>query len=134
VTDDTNPIVKTLIELRNKFYAHHASREVVSATDLHHEYPVTKAQVTELLSRAHEIVNRYTLKFSANAYSAQIVGHDDYQTVIGAIHWDVECRRAEVRGQTAVRRTLRPMWEEVDRRRREEDGSAARGAPRDRGN
>jgi len=125
VSASTNPTVETLVGLRHKFYAHRASREVVNATDLSQEYPLTKAQVTELLARARELVNRYIQQFDANVYSAQIVGHDDYRTVIEAVHWDLERRRTETHRQS-VRVDLRAAWEEVVRRTREDEAPPVR--------
>jgi hypothetical protein len=46
VSEGSNPTVKTLATLRDKFFAHRDSREVMRATDLFASYPITNNQVT----------------------------------------------------------------------------------------
>lgn len=96
VSEGSNPMVRNLVGLRNKLYAHRASREVLNATDLSATYPLTSADVHDLLHCGMEIVNRYSQLFSAQAYSAQMIGHDDYKTVLGALRADLERRDAEI--------------------------------------
>lgn len=117
VSEATNPVVATLVGLRNKYYAHRGSREVVDATDFAVEYPLTKSQVSELLDGARKIVNHYSSLYSANTYSAQIVGHDDYKTIIEALHWDLARRDSDTRRQE-IRVDLKKAWDEVAQRER----------------
>jgi hypothetical protein len=118
VSKNTNAKVQVLVDLRNKFYAHRASRDVVAATDFATEYPLTKGDVTELLTTALEIVNRYSNLFHAQSYSSQMVGRDDYRTVIDAVHWDLKRRDSELH-RAGIRRDLNAAWEEAKAKARD---------------
>jgi hypothetical protein len=89
---DTNPAVKTLVDLRNKLFAHRAPKEVIEATDLSAKYPLTPAAAEQLLQRGIEIANRYGQLFHAQTASTKIIGHDDYHSVIDAVRSDLERR------------------------------------------
>ena len=117
VSRKTNPKVGTLVELRNKFYAHRASRDVVAATDIAAAYPFTKADVTDLLKMGLQILNRYSNLFHAQSYSSQMIGHDDYKTVIEAVHWDIKRHDVEIH-RADIRRDLLAAWDEVQKRAR----------------
>jgi len=55
---------------------------------------ITNEEFENLLSRAAEILNRYSGLFQAEHFSTQIVGHDDYETIFRWIQERVEAERA----------------------------------------
>jgi len=82
---DGNPLVKSLIVLRNNYFAHRSARDVVDPQDLHLRYPLTKEHVETLLKGGLEILNRYSSLFDAHLYADYMVGRDDYQAILGAV-------------------------------------------------
>lgn len=99
VSKTTNPKVNILIELRNALYAHRASKDVLNAADLAASYPLTTADAHDMLHLGMQIVNHYSELFSAQSFSIQIVGHDDYKTVLDALRSDIDRRRSEIERQ-----------------------------------
>lgn len=96
---ESNPLVNSLVGLRNKLFAHRASREVLSETDLAAVYPLTTADAHQLLACGMEMVNRYSQLFSAEIFSTRMVGHDDFRTVLEALRVDLRRRDEEIEAQ-----------------------------------
>ncbi|MBS0417028.1 MAG: hypothetical protein JSR66_04910 [Proteobacteria bacterium] len=80
-----NPSVKSLIVLRNNYFAHRSARDAIEPQDLNLRYPLTKEDVQKLLTGGLEILNRYSALFDAQLYANTIVGRDDYETVLRAV-------------------------------------------------
>lgn len=72
--------VKKLATVRNTHIAHIDSRRFL-ADNLGDSLPSID-ETQALLDRAIQIVNRYSTLFQAKTYSTQIVGHDDFKSVI----------------------------------------------------
>lgn len=86
VTARDNPLVDRLIKgWRNNLLAHIGARPIVQGKDITKKYPVTSEEIGELLTNGMSILNRYSHLFSANTYSTQMVGHDDYNFVLKSI-------------------------------------------------
>lgn len=115
VSPDTNPLVKQLVEARNQLYAHRSARDAIRQVDLAVQYPMTKGQADELLTRAAEIVNCYSQLFAAVVYSTGMIGEDDYKHVFEAIRWDLERRDTEIHRE-GIRRDLYEAWQAAERR------------------
>lgn len=113
VSKESNPKVENLVALRNNFFAHRSSRDVLSGVDMGMAYPLTVADVSELLERGTEIANRYSRLFRAAHHSTQMVGADDYRTVLTALRWHVHSH-GEARREEAVRRALRDDYAKLD--------------------
>ena len=78
-------MVKKLVIWRNNIFAHRTAANVVSQKNIADDYPLSKDDVSELLSRAMSILNRYSSLFRASSYTTQVIGHDDYLYVLETI-------------------------------------------------
>lgn len=85
-----DPLVKTLIIHRHNHVAHLAATNILSASNLHDTHPLTFRDLEELLTRAKTILNRYSSLWSANTYSTQVIGHDDYQFIFKSVEEKVQ--------------------------------------------
>ncbi len=99
--NSTDPLVEKLIIWRNNIIAHKSASNVVKEKDITKDYPITKDEVSELVSRATSILNRYSSLFRASSYSTQIVGHDDYKYVLKAVHEKLRKHREEIDAEIA---------------------------------
>jgi AbiU2 len=84
-TRANNPRVERLIAVRHNFYSHRNAADVVADRSVGAEYPISRDDVAELLRAGMEIVNRYSIAFEAHAYSAKMIGHDDYLSVLKSV-------------------------------------------------
>jgi hypothetical protein len=96
VTRTTNPAVNRLIEARNNYYSHRNAADITSGVDLAAQYQLTREDVADLLRGGMQIANRYNALFRANIFSTQIVGHDDYKSVLKAVREKLERLRREI--------------------------------------
>lgn len=90
-----DPLVKLLVTHRNTALAHLSRKRRLNSTPPRSDEEITNADFENLLSRAVEIVNRYSSLFSAEHFSTQVVGHDDYKTVFLWVQERVELERAK---------------------------------------
>ena len=93
----SDPIVKRLTIHRNTAVAHLSQELKLNGTAVTSQVEITNPEFETLLSRANEIVNRYSSLFSAEYFSTQIVGHDDYKTIFRWIQERVESERSKYR-------------------------------------
>ena len=70
---------------RNNFYAHKSPKNVLNNYKTATDYPLTYANIEELLFGGMKLINRYSNLFRALTSSDQIVGHDDYRFVLDSI-------------------------------------------------
>jgi AbiU2 len=82
VTGEKDPLVRALVDLRNGHLGHRDANAVLGRLDLP---GLDASQVTELLERARDIVNRYKQLYAAATNSVQMVGEDDYRSVLNSI-------------------------------------------------
>jgi hypothetical protein len=90
--DRKNSLVQSLMMWRDNVVAHRNTHYVISQKNLGDDYPLTIENIEELLAKADEILNRYSILFSAGAYSMHIIGEDDYKFVLKSIrdHLDLQ--------------------------------------------
>jgi hypothetical protein len=55
-------------------------------TDITKEYPLNSNEISDLLTRATSILNRYSGLFRASTYLPQVVGHNDYEYILTAVN------------------------------------------------
>lgn len=89
-----NDLVRRLMIHRNNAVAHLSRKRSLAKVGPRKEDEITCQVFEGLLSRADEILNRYSNLFQAETFSTQIVGHDDYETVFRWIQERVEAERA----------------------------------------
>jgi len=87
-------LVRRLVIHRNNAVAHLSRTRSLSQAPPSKGEQITNEEFEDLLSRANEILNRYSGLFQAEHFSTQIVGHDDYETVFRWIQERVEAERA----------------------------------------
>lgn len=80
-----DPLVKTLTINRGSRIMHKSARNVVAERDIGDEHPLTFWDVEGLLERAITILNRYSGFFTANSFSTQVVGYDDYEYIFKCV-------------------------------------------------
>jgi hypothetical protein len=93
VTRATNPIVDRLIDVRHNYYSHRNAADVVAERRVADEHPITRDDVGEMLRGGMEIANRYNEIFRAHFYSTQMVGADDYKSVLKAVRKRIAAQR-----------------------------------------
>jgi hypothetical protein len=98
-----DPLVKKLVTWRHNYVAHRNSDYALNPNDLSSRYPLLFAEIDELLKRALEVGNRYSLLFDASAHSTMMVGRDDYLSVLRAVR----------EGMQADRRRLNEEWKQL---------------------
>lgn len=85
-TAASNPRVKSLLLLRDNFFAHLGASLIKSGESVANGYPLTKDDVAELLATGMEIANRYSVAFRARSYMTKMVGQDDFVQVLEAVN------------------------------------------------
>ena len=80
----SDPLVAKLVAARDKAVAHRDPR-VVLGTLPNPSLALASSDLQELLDRAGQIANRYTHLFRASVYSMNMVGADDFKTVLGYV-------------------------------------------------
>ena len=86
--------VKHLLMWRDKLYAHRDPDKVVSGWTLGENYPLPYKDVNALIDNAFRIVNGYSVTIFGVSYSRQIVGADDYLTLLQTVQQAVETKQA----------------------------------------
>jgi HEPN superfamily AbiU2-like protein len=95
VTRANNAVVDRLINVRHNFYSHRNAKDVVAGQVVGEKYSLTRDDVHELLRGGMRIANHYSVAFSAQSYSTQMVGHDDYIWVLKAVRARLKARQQE---------------------------------------
>ena len=94
-----NPVVSRLYWLRNKQLAHLDLGAVLRGRGP--AASLTRRDVTFLLRRAHEIVNRYSILFQASSHLSKMIGQEDYQSVLRLVRRGLksldDAQRAELK-------------------------------------
>ena len=73
--------------------------EIVLTSNQLADSQITVDDVDNLIERAHRIVVRYTVLFSANSYLTEIVGQDDYTSVLRLMRKGLEAKDDELHTQ-----------------------------------
>jgi AbiU2 len=95
VSRSGNTCVDLLIDVRHNYYSHRNAEDVAVGRIVADEHPLSRDDVGELLRCGMEIANRYSSLFHANLYSTQMVGHDDFIHVLGAVRFKLEASERE---------------------------------------
>lgn len=84
-----DPVVRKLVDLRNKMLSHRDPKFILPAKSSEILELLSSDEIDHVLDLARSIINRYSSLFRASVYSTQIVGHDDYLSVVNAVreHW-----------------------------------------------
>lgn len=93
-----DPLVKKLICLRGNFVAHvnwdhTAGGGVKIKRDL---FALTSDELEALITRAADVLNRYSTLFNQSLWSMDIAGRDDYKGVLEAVRSELERLDAEL--------------------------------------
>jgi len=94
VEDD--PIVKKLVKLRGNIVAHINWNNVAKNLKLGDRFALSFGEIDVLISRASDILNRYSVLFNQESWSTPIVGHDDFQTILKALRGYLERMNVEI--------------------------------------
>jgi len=77
-----NLLVKKLIVWRNNIIAHKSPKILLGKGEILEENALTSDDLTELLDKCFEIYNRYSSLYRASTASRQVIGADDYKSVL----------------------------------------------------
>ncbi len=99
----SDPLVKKLVVWRHNYIAHRNSGYALEPSALSARFPLLFAEIDELLKRALEVGNRYSLLFDASSHSTMMVGGDDYLNILKAVREHRE----------AYERRIKEEWEQL---------------------
>ena len=91
-----NPIVLKLIKWRNNFHAHIGAKVPLGKAGSLKSLRIDKDEINELLDQCFVILNRYMRLYKATSWSRQIIGHDDYLSLLKFLHLGVESYEADI--------------------------------------
>lgn len=83
-------MVQKLGVWRDNYIAHHSSVRALDPEAFQSKNPLSLEEVSALLDRGLEIVNRYSYLFIATTHSTQMVGADDFPNLLKAVRADLE--------------------------------------------
>ena len=109
-----NPIVKKLTIWRNKIYAHRDAQISLGGKRILESNPISGVEIMDLLDQSFKIFNRYSSLYRASSWSRQIVGHDDYQSLLKFLRLGLEKSDEDIARELAGIRE-RTTQESVDR-------------------
>jgi hypothetical protein len=93
---DGDPIVKKLVQLRGNVVAHINWNNIAENLRLGDRFALTFKEIDLLSARATAILNRYSVLFKRTHWSMNILGKDDFRTILEASRRDLKRRHAEV--------------------------------------
>lgn len=88
-----NPLVRKLMIWRNNIVAHKGARVSLGEDKILSNNALSEEELKTLLDESFSIFNRYSSLYQALTWSRQIVGHDDYKSLLqfvklGLLKWD----------------------------------------------
>ena len=99
-----NPVVKKLMVWRNNIVAHRGAKFSLGKKQVFKDSSISQPELEGLLNQSFEILNRYSNLYRASTWSRQIIGHDDYQSLLRFLRLglqkfaeDIEKERAGIR-------------------------------------
>ena len=84
LVDPANPLVKKLVIWRHNIIAHKTALNIVNEQDVTKDYPISRHEISILVHKSTEVLNRYSGLFRASTYLPNIIGQDDYLYVLKA--------------------------------------------------
>jgi AbiU2 len=100
VSEKSDPLVKRLLAIRNRVFAHRDPR-VILGTVQDPSGAIDNADIDTLLDRAATIVNRYGIMFRAGSSLMSIVGQDDFRRVLEHVRRDVAAYEKQIADEIA---------------------------------
>ncbi len=93
----SNPSVEALVYWRNNYFSHRSTHHAVKNANLADTHPLPMTEVKQLATEGMRVLNRYSSLFHANTYSTNIIGREDYRSVLDAVREHVQAveRRVE---------------------------------------
>jgi hypothetical protein len=93
-----NPLVKKLMIWRNNIVAHRGAKVSLGKDQILVDNPLSEVEMEQLLDESYEIFNRYSSLYRASTWSRQIIGHDDYKSLLkfltlGLKKWDEDLEK-----------------------------------------
>ena len=87
------PVVKKLMVWRNNIVAHRGAKLSLGRKQVLEQNALSQQDIEDLLSQSLSIFNRYSSLYRASTWSRQVIGHDDYKSVLSFIRlglqkWD----------------------------------------------
>ncbi len=92
-SSSNNLIVKKLMLWRHNVYAHTGKP---TASGILEENPISKEEIEQLLDKCFSISNKYMSMYKASSWSRQIVGHDDYLSLLKFLRIGLEQNEANI--------------------------------------
>jgi len=99
LTSCKNPIVGKLILWRHNIIAHTGAKNALQKHQILADNLISKEEIEKLLDQSMEIFNRYSAMYIANVYARQIVGHDDYNSLIKFVNLGLEKWEEDIKKQ-----------------------------------
>jgi len=103
-----NPLVKKLMIWRNNIVAHRGTKVSLGRQEVLEQNSLSQQEIEDLLDQSLKIFNRYLSLYRASTWSRQMIGHDDYKSILDFIRrglqkWDedLEKERDELRQRRA---------------------------------
>lgn len=90
----TDPLVRRLVAHRGSAVAHRSVRRTLKGSPISPSLALGPGDIDALLARARIVFNRYCQLFSAETYSVEMIGHDDYEFIFKSVSAAVATSRA----------------------------------------
>lgn len=101
---ESNPLVKTLVKWRHNAYAHRSPNHALNPSGLRTSDPLLTANLYTLASEGIRILNTYSSLFQASTDSTNLIGHDDYLSVLKAVREHLAAWEARFQADLALAR------------------------------
>lgn len=99
IVSGQNPIVQKLMIWRGNFHAHLAAKPVLGKAPSLESLRIESEEIDRLLNESFRILNRYLHLYKATTWSRQIVGHDDYLSLLKFMRRGLEAHEVEIQRQ-----------------------------------
>ncbi|MCK5451227.1 MAG: hypothetical protein KAI70_05635 [Candidatus Omnitrophica bacterium] len=103
-----NPLVYKLILWRHNIIAHLGAKVSLGNNKILKDNPLSKEEIETLLDESFSIFNRYSSLYRATTFSRQVIGHDDFMSLLkfmnlGLQKWDedIDNERKEMKKRQA---------------------------------
>jgi hypothetical protein len=93
----SDALVHSLLVYRNKHVAHRDAHVVLG----HESADLPFSHIEELLSRAREIINYYSLLYRASTQSVRMIGDDDHRMVLRSVRHYIEAQERAIADEIA---------------------------------
>jgi predicted MPP superfamily phosphohydrolase len=95
-----NPVVIKLMIWRHNMVAHIGAGSVLDNNKVLVDNPLTEKEIEKLLEQSMDIYNRYSNMYRAGTWVPNIIGHDDYKTVLKFMNLGLEKWDEDIKKQT----------------------------------